>query len=271
MRHRPVQHHDKIWKAIRGFSLSLGMETRILLLTTIVLLSSSPAFALKLTFFGEDLAPLFTPIGPIDHPNSDSARDDFFHYLVGARTENFDSGIYPFQLWVATPFDVDFGSAGVASLLSGDVGSYIDDGFNATGEYAVSPDQFLYAGTNGLELAFSIPVAGFGFYATGFGNNASQASITLARQSGTDTTYVIPCNSFHPERIGSVIYWAIIDTEDPIAGVTFTGDYFNEEFFGFDDLTVADPSQIIPEPATALLLVTGLAGLAAAGRRRSLP
>jgi hypothetical protein len=46
--------------------------------------------------------------------------------------------------------------------------------------------------------------------------------------------------------------------------ITGTGGLYNYQYWVMDDL------DYVPEPSTALLLATGLAGIAAAGRRRSL-
>ena len=46
-----------------------------------------------------------------------------------------------------------------------------------------------------------------------------------------------------------MLYWAVIDTNNPFTSVEFTNIFDPGDFFGFDNLTVGTPSQVLENPS----------------------
>ena len=64
----------------------------ILCVSFLALFLVQPTYAFNMTFFGEDEG-LGDHNGQLtSHPNSDAARADFFSYLTGVGTEDFETG-----------------------------------------------------------------------------------------------------------------------------------------------------------------------------------
>ena len=111
------------------------MKKILFLALVFLFLSAGASFALNMTFFGEDLNPnLGTNL-----TNSNAARSNFFSYLIGVRTEDFES----IADGTAAPITVDFGSAGTATLTGGGA---ILSGYS-TGRFPISGDQYWEAST----------------------------------------------------------------------------------------------------------------------------
>lgn len=235
------------------------MKKIIVLMLAVIVLSTSSAFALNMTFFGEDLGPL-TQSDP--RPNADAARADFFTYLVGVGTEDFE-GV---PAGTTSPLTIDFGAAGTATLNGG--GDVTSD--TTYGAFPISGSKYWEASDTSFSLNFSDSIAAFGFYGTDIGDWGG--TVTVTTQDGVSTAYEIPHTSVPDgSTSGSALYWGVIDTDNPFISITFDNTYGVGDWFGFDDFSIGSIEQVqptIPEPGTLLLLGSGLIGLLALGRKK---
>jgi len=241
------------------------MKKVIVLVFAAVFLCSAPAFALQATFFGEDTGlgedtPLAIPGGI---PNSLAAQADFLSNLVGVGTEDFEG----FAFGTSAPLTLTFPGAGTATLEGGGYVNTVPVGqTNGVGRYAVSGTNY-WETTDVFAIEFSAPVAAFGFFGVDIGDFGGQVTVTTA--NSVEVVYAIPNTINGPG--GSVLYFGLIDTDNPFVKVTFGNTASGVDFFGFDDMTIGSVEQVqpaIPEPGTMLLLGSGLVGLAGLGRRK---
>jgi hypothetical protein len=238
------------------------MKKFVVLMVVVILLSPLTAFALNMTFFGEDLGPL-TQSSP--RPNSDAARDSFLALLTGVGTEDFEG--FPAGPSTPSTIDVDFGVAGVATLV-GDSDSYVRSGTNA-GRFPISGENYWRSSSGNFTLNFSNEIAAFGFYGTDLGDFAG--NISLNTSNGAVINYDIPHTINAPNA--SVVYWGVINTDNPFTSVSFQNTGSGVDRFGFDDFTIGSVEQVqpvIPEPGTVLLLSTGLISVFVLGRKKLL-
>jgi hypothetical protein len=234
-----------------------------------------PAQAVPVTFFGEDLN-TNEAIRLAAHPNSDAARAAFLANLVGVGTETFEGfvgdGTEP------APLTLTFPGAGTATL-NGD-GLVLDldtllgsTTLTLTGEYPISGSN--YWSSSDFSITFGTPVAAFGFFGTDIGDVGGQLSITL--DGAIDFVLDVP-HTITGNTGGNVLYFGVIDTDNPFTSITFASST-GADSFGFDDMTIGSLAQVvtrppqppapeIPEPSTWLLVGTGLVGFAAYRRRR---
>jgi len=213
----------------------LGMFGAILLV--------GPAQALRITYFGEDSGlgdstPLAT------WPNAAAAQADFLAGLTGVGTEDFE-GFGPGNV---APLALAFPGAGTATL-QGD--GYISN-VPGSGRYATSGVQYWQtSGRSSFSIGFGDPVAAFGFYGIDVGDVAGQLTLTLVN-GGTETIN-IPHTADAPG--GSVLYFGIIDTEVLFTNIAFGNTGSLDDYFGFDDMTIASPGQVTVPDASSLFLL----------------
>lgn len=241
----------------------LSRERVVPLILCLAVLSLAPAVrADPIVFFGQDTG-LGEGTRVPARPNSDTARNNFLANLSGVGTETFES----FPNGRQPPIGLVFPGAGMATLTgSGNVMTVLV-GTNGAGRYPISGNNYYESGL-AFAIDFSAPVAAFGFYATDIGDFNGQLTLSLLRTDGTTLTLTVPHTVNGPG--GGVIYFGLIDTANPFTRITFGNTAAGTDFFGFDDMTIGSAQQVssVPEPATLLLLGTGVVGLAARFRRR---
>ena len=222
------------------------------------------ANAAPVTFFGEDLG-LGEGTALSSWANASAAESNFLSNLVGVGTEDFET----YSDGTGTPLALTFPGAGTATLNgSGYVNTVTPGTTNGVGRYAISGSNYWEA-TSEFSLTFSAPIAAFGFYGIDIGDYDGQ--VTLHCTNG-DTLDINIGNSMNISG-GSVLYFGFYDLEHAYTSIEFGNTAEGVDFFGFDDFTIGTieqvvPSQGVPEPATILLLGSGLIGLGVFGRKK---
>lgn len=196
-----------------------------------------------------------------EHLNADAARTSFLNNLSGVGTETFES----FNNGTAGPLALNFTGAGTATISGTGTVSTVSSGTNGVGRYPISGVNYWETGSN-FSISFSEAVAAFGFYGIDVGDYNGQVTLELI---GGATKTINVGNSTNV-RGGGVLYFGVIDTENPFTKITFGNTAGGTDYFGFDDMTIGSIEQVqnpVPEPSTLLLLGGGLLGLGFARKR----
>lgn len=239
---------------------------------TACLLSVGIAEAVPVTFFGEDPG-LGETTRLSAHSNADAARASFFSNLVGVGTQTFES----FPANQGTPLSVTFPGAGTASLegqgTGGGVTASVPSGTNGAGRYPISGNIYWEVSSSNFHIQFGSRVAAFGFYGVDIGDFNGQLTLSIERGGAPPTPFTVPHTIDGPG--GSVLYFGVIDTENPFEKIIFGNTAGGVDFFGFDDFSIASVEQVqqiplapTPEPGSLLLLGSSLAGTVAAAWKR---
>ena len=249
-----------------------------LALVAIMLLAFGSSAHSALVFFGEDINQTATGQNEnavrIAHPNSDFARNSFLANLSGVVTETFEQ-YAPNSNISSLTFGPDTASLSPAlQVLNFSTGTF-------NGTYPISGNQFLLQnalGTNTFNIGFSTPQAAFGLYVTDIEVQGNMTLRFLLADGVTSIDRLVPTQvnpTVNDNNTGSVLYWGVIDTDNPFVQVTFVRNLNSADGFGFDDLTIArvtqviPPNQAVPEPGTYALLSLGLVLIAFAKRFKS--
>lgn len=228
-------------------------------------------------FFGEDLNGSAS-VRLASFPNATNARNMFLSSLSGVGTESFES----FAAGTGGPLNLSFPGAGSATLSGGVEVRTLPTGSNV-GRYPTDGNNFLRAGfgpsvQDNFRIDFTSPVAAFGFMGTDIGDFGSRLLLTFFHSGGGSTAINVPHSlgtggGSPPD--GAVLFFGLISALNPFIAVEFSAAFTGSttDFFGFDQMTIGSveqvvPPTVVPEPISMALLGTGLAGIAAARRRR---
>lgn len=237
----------------------------------LALLAASSASQGASIFFGET-AGLGESTPLTSWTNASNARASFLSNLTGVGTETFEA---PDQTdGQAAPLMLTFPGAGTATLLGGgNIDAVIAGSTNGVGRYGTSGTQFWEADSTSFSINFANPIAAFGFYGVDIGDFNGQ--VTLAMDNGNSYTINNTLNG----PGGSVLFWGIIDTENPFTKITFGNTNAGTDYFAFDDMTIGAKAQVCgtpggppcpaPEPEMLSLFGLALLGLAYTRKRKT--
>ena len=247
-------------------------------LSLLITLASCQASAAPITFFGEDLGPIVTPVSAADIPNSLAARSAFESNLATLGIETFESIAVGTDL-IGQVDSISFQGAGITGTISGQVGGAIVQPLGAFSQFPVSGTNFLRAPVT-LRIDFSSPIDGFGLFVTDYGEgpfspadnvpNLGTFHLLTERSPGQFELFD-PVHTFIAPD-GSVLFFGVIDEVNPftnfiLENVDSTLQLPIRDSFGYDDMLVGFVGSV-PEPTTFLLFGLGLAGLVFARKDR---
>ena len=219
-------------------------------------------------YFGEDINSTATGQNEdaqrIAHPNSDAANSAFRAALSNVEVEDFESFTGNSNVTTLS-FGPDTATLSepltVLSIPSG----------NFNGVYPISGSQTLLQSAlsvNSFSVSFSSPQAAFGFYATDIevSGNLTLRFLLTDGVSFLDRPVPTLAGQMSANPTGSVAFYGVIDPDNPFTRVTFIRTLNSLDGFGFDDMVIARPEQVVPEPAASWLVLGG-AGLLLRRRR----
>jgi hypothetical protein len=248
----------------------------------------SPASAAPTVYFGEDQG----AGSNANMPNSFAARDQFVGQLAGVGIEDIEGFATGTDFFNNPSVQLDFAGSGVTASISG--GFVRDVPYNA--RFAVSGSKYLDSSFN-RRIEFSTPVTAFGlFVIDAFENNNNPATVTvngnllsqaeiearpfdsvdgifrIVTERSPGSFEVLFDGGTFPSRDSSALFVGLIDGANPYSNIILINgtsglDLAFQDGFGYDDLMVAKP---VPEPASWLLMILGLAGAAGWARRRKI-
>jgi hypothetical protein len=253
-------------------------------------MSAGSAFGVTQTYFGIDFNPDAAsgsnPTPLVSWPNADMAETQFKSNLVGVTTETFEGVTAegtPFSDFHGMPIDerIEFNPMNFARISQDSL--LIDQSLVA----GVNDGRYPTSGTNRLfipqaqgedtvisfedENGVPAPQAAFGFFGVDIGDFGG-ALLVLTQMDGSTQEYDVS-TIFGPHGSGtaangSVLFFGVIDTENPFTSIILRNTAPGTDGFAFDDFTIGRIENVmIPLPSVAGLGAFGLMGLASRRRR----
>jgi len=246
------------------------MKPQTLLVLAYTLVLTSTTHAAPMIIYGHDRG-LGEQVRLTETPNADAARDTFLALVDDAITENFEG--FEEYAGYQTGLTLDLGALGTSTLQSTDnnnsmwVDAVASGTTNTVGRYAISGVNYLQVSSSYFQLSFSRPVTAFGFYGIDIGDFSGLFTLDVTRPNGSSTTYTLDDTYRSPG--GGVLYWGLIDAENPFSEIRFSNSNSGTDWFGFDDMTVGTARpQPVSEPGALGLLGLGFTVLGLMHRRK---
>ena len=232
---------------------------------SLVLLLGAATGEAQTTYFGEDLDG--SQLVASSFTNSLAAEALFLSSLIGVGTETFDG----FALNTTNP-SLSFPGAGTAQLTgtgcvsnitqsacSNPVDASTPGGTNGFGRYPVSSPNYFEVNAGDFVIDFSAPVAAFGFFGVDIGEFGGTLGVNFFNGA---TLVAAPTLAYTPSD-GNAFFFGFIDAANPFTRVTFNIGGSSGDVFAFDNMTIGSVEQVVPqvpEPASMLLMLSGLLG-----------
>lgn len=197
------------------------------------------------TFFGESVSPYQGDINQVPRPTNLisvlQARADFYGRLTGVVTETFESFANG-----SVPTTLHFGTNTASLAGAYNILEVADATTTFNGVFPSSGTNFLFltspAGSTSFTLTFSSPQSAFGFFGTDV--EVNQLTITLISTNGHRRSLRPPITV--PQGTAGAFFFGVIDQTQPFVAVEFLNAGTVNDGFGFDDMTIAVPQQVLP-------------------------
>ncbi len=219
---------------------------RALLTNVAALLVAIPyASAEPEVYFGEDASPFWpstiNDVPRIRAPNSFVVAAQFQARLVGTAPETFET----FARY-SSPTSLTFGTNTAALSGSREITRVTSPTDTLNGAFPISGTNFLMLPAEEVGffvIDFSAPQAAFGFFGTDFGEFADMR-IRLIGTNGAESDILVPVT--RPQESGGCFFLGVISRNAPFVRIYFYRVGDSIDGFGFDDMFVATPAQVLP-------------------------
>jgi hypothetical protein len=216
----------------------------IAVLLTITVFNAGQVLGEIEVFFGEDYGPADDYAQLESWPVAESAYSSFLGQIQNVAICDFESNL----AGASEPLPINFDGELATLTGRGEICAVA----NATyaGTYPTSGDQFWLVDnpTAPFTVAFTSPQTSFGFFATDVSD--FYGTILLRLNDGRE----IPVPAYENWPSGSVLFFGIIDDENPFSSITLVPDTVDHGWgesvdgFGIDDIVIGRIQVIEAEP-----------------------
>eukprot|EP00968_Pinguiococcus_pyrenoidosus_P007272 scaffold482_cov247-Pinguiococcus_pyrenoidosus.AAC.21 len=245
------QSQGRRWPADAGSSAPrtfsrVSKLAEMLSRTLFLAVAVAVAHADPMTFFAEDINDAgdggVNEVPPLtEAPLADAARDEFLSFITDPDTEGFEA----FEEDEETPLTIEFSCGDGQSVNATITGVGRVESQIKNGQYPISGLKYFRTRSESFEVEFTEPIAAFGFYGVDIGDVQGQLTITFITGSTlSGLSSIVTVDHVVDGNSGSVIYFGIIDTENPFQRLTFANSEGGRDVFAFDEFTIACPQQV---------------------------
>ena len=242
----------------------MGHAARGVIIGASALSMAGAAFGAATVFFDRDLHESDTErLGAF--PNSQAQRNMFVGSLPASMM--FEDDLESIAANTFNP-TMGFGGAVDASVTGGVIREAQPGMTDNHGRYPVSGLNYMNLGdaeeTGIMTITFSQPISAFGFYGIDIGD--FNGTLRLTQLDGAQEQFVVDPISDGGDRSGSMLFWGMIDFDNPFTRIEFFNNTGVDDVFAFDNFIVGLG---VPLPAGAGLGFAGLLAGAAMRPRRA--